>query len=288
MAAQGPNAMSPSLRRLAVALAACLVLAPAAHAAGGKSRAHAEALPVWNRANGRVEAVLLVEPLSSNTWQFGNTRLNAALGVRAGDTLGLVCDNGTALGAAIGNLADNCSVASFGQPAGGRPAGIGASVGRGGTRLGLGFGNTQDTLPTWLVPGASGGTRIRENTLTLIGEKNIGREATVTIGGTVARARLVSPEAVPALADRWDVRTLSVGTNVGRFGASIIGRVVDSPLQPGRWEGVGLGLSWRTPWSGQLSVGADNVVTHGKNPFAPAAAATEEGTVPYVRYQQDL
>lgn len=278
--------MSPSLRRLAIALAACLVLAPAAHAAG-KSRAHAEALPVWNRSNGRVEAVLLVEPLSSQTWQFGNTRLNAALGVRAGDTLGLVCDNGTALGAAIGNLADNCSVASFGLPAASRPAGAGATFERGGTRLGVGFGNAQGTLPVWLVPGSSSGVRVRENTLTLIGQKNIGREATVTIGGTLARARLVSPDAVPALADRWDVRTLGVGTNVGRFGASVIGRVVDSPLQPGRWEGLGLGLSWRTPWSGQLSVGADNVVTHGKNPFAPAAAA-DEGTVPYVRYQQDL
>lgn len=281
--------MLPSLRRLALALAlaACLVLAPAAHAAGPGNRAHAEALPVWNRANGRVEAVLLVEPLSAPTWQFGNTRLHSALGVRPGDTLGLVCDSGTALGAAIGNLADNCSVASFGQASSSRPGAVGATLARGGTKLSFGLGNAQSTLPAWLVSGASGGTRVRENTLTLIGEKNIGREATVTIGGTVARARLISPDAVPALADRWDVRTLGVGTNVGRFGASIIGRVVDSPLQPGRFEGLGLGLSWRTPWSGQLSVGADNVVTHGKNPFAPAAAA-DEGTVPYVRYQQDL
>jgi len=36
-------------------------------------------------------------------------------------------------------------------------------------------------------------------------------------------------------------------------------------------------------------VGADNVVTHGKNPFSPSANSTdEEGTVPYVRYEQDL
>ena len=124
--------------------------------------------------------------------------------------------------------------------------------------------------------------------LTLIGEKNIGREATVSIAGTLARARLVSPQAVPELADRWDIKTLSVGTNVGRFGANVIGRVVDSPLQPGRWEGLDLGLSWRTPWSGQLSVGAENVVTRGRNPFAPTQGGTDEGAVPYVRYQQDL
>ena len=52
---------------------------------------------------------------------------------------------------------------------------------------------------------------------------------------------------------------------------------------------LGLGLSWRTPWSGQLTVGADNLVTRGKNPFAPAASqGDDEGAVPYVRYEQDL
>jgi hypothetical protein len=35
-------------------------------------------------------------------------------------------------------------------------------------------------------------------------------------------------------------------------------------------------------------VGADNVVTRGKNPFSLKGAESDEGTVPYVRYQQDL
>ena len=48
------------------------------------------------------------------------------------------------------------------------------------------------------------------------------------------------------------------------------------------------GLTWRTPWSGQLTVGAENVVTRGKNPFSTGNAETDEGTVPYVRYEQDL
>ena len=51
---------------------------------------------------------------------------------------------------------------------------------------------------------------------------------------------------------------------------------------------MGLGLTWRTPWSGQLSVGADNVVTRGRNPFSTNGSKDDEGTVPYVRYQQDL
>jgi hypothetical protein len=36
-----------------------------------------------------------------------------------------------------------------------------------------------------------------------------------------------------------------------------------------------------------LTVGAENVVTRGKNPFSPSDSS-DEGTVPYVRYEQDL
>lgn len=281
------SAVTNTARLLRRALAASLMLV-AGVASAQVARPRPQALPVWNQNNGKVEAVLLLEPVSTGTWQFGNTRLDSALGVGTGDTLGLLCDRRAGLGSAIGNLVDNCLVASMGSGSkSARQASAGATVSRNGTRLGIGVGNARDTLPAWLNVGKPGSS-INQNTLTLIGEKNIGREATVSIAGTLARARLVSPEAVPDLADRWDIKTLNVGANVGRFGANVIGRVVDSPAQPGRWEGLGLGLSWRTPWSGQLSVGAENVVTRGRNPFAPASSTKDEGAVPYVRYQQDL
>ena len=278
--------MTSPARHLRRLLAASLLLVAGA-ASAQVARPHAQALPVWNQDSGKVEAVLLLEPVSTATWQFGNTRLDSALGVGSGDTLGLLCDRKAGLGSAIGSLADNCLLASLGSSRGARQTSAGATLSRNGARLGIGIGAARDTLPNWLSPG-KGGSRVNQNTLTLIGEKNIGREATVSIAGTLARARLVSPESVPQLADRWDIKTLSVGTRVGRFGANVIGRVVDSPLQPGRWEGLDLGLSWRTPWSGQLSVGAENVVTRGRNPFAPGDGSDEEGAVPYVRYQQDL
>jgi hypothetical protein len=267
-------------------LAAGLLLATGI-ASAQVARSRAQALPVWNQQSGKVEAVLLLEPVSTATWQLGNTRLDSALGVGSGDTLGLLCDRKAGLGSAIGSLADNCLLASVGSARDARQTSAGATLSRKGTRLGVGIGSSRDTLPSWLAAGKAN-ARVNQNALTLIGEKNIGREATVSIAGTLARARLVAPSAVPELADRWDIKTLSVGTTVGRFGANVIGRVVDSPLQPGRWEGLDLGLSWRTPWSGQLSVGAENVVTRGRNPFAPSEADKDEGAVPYVRYQQDL
>jgi hypothetical protein len=121
----------------------------------------------------------------------------------------------------------------------------------------------------------------------VFGQKNIGREGFITIGGTLAKAKLVSTADVPELADRWNTRSLSIGGGYGNFSGNIIGRVIDVPGQPNQWQGLGLGFTWRTPWSGQLTVGAENVVTRGKNPFAVPPGA-DDGTVPYVQYQQDL
>ena len=130
--------------------------------------------------------------------------------------------------------------------------------------------------------------RVEVNDLTVFAQKSLGRQGVVSIAGTMAKARLISPAEAPALADRWNSKTLTIGGGFGSFGASIVGHVVDTPGQP-KWEGLGLGLTWRTPWSGQLTVGADNVITRGKNPFAATVDGTDdEGTVPYVRYQQDL
>lgn len=248
------------------------------------------ALPVWN--NDKLEAMLLLEPASGDAgarWKFGQTSLDAAFGLQDGDTLGLLCDRKSGLAGAIGNLAESCSVAALGGGLGsqaGQRASATASVARAGNRLGLSFGTGRDLLPSWLAPR---GARFEQTDLTVFAQKSFGSEAVVSIGGTVAHARLVPADQVPALADRWSSKSLSIGGGIGDFGASIVGRVVDVPGQPEQWQGLGVGLTWRTPWSGKLTVGAENVVTRGRNPFSPAYNGDEdEGTIPYVRYEQDL
>jgi len=272
-------------------LTASLVLATlsGAHA---QSRNTVE-LPVWNQASGKIEAVLLLEPTSDAVVgirnRFNAGTLDATFGVGAGDSLGLLCDRKTGIASAIGNLANHCMLASLGDKseAGSRRFSAGTAFSRGGNKFGLNLGTGQDTLPYWLSPTGKN-SKVEQNDLTLFGEKNLGREGFVTIGGTVAKARLVSTDD-PALSDRWNIKSLSIGGGFGAFSGSIVGRVIDVPGQSNQWQGLGLGLTWRTPWSGQLTVGADNVVTRGKNPFAPANAEGEEqGTVPYVRYEQDL
>jgi hypothetical protein len=246
-------------------------------------------LPVWNQASGKVEAVLLLEPTEAIgvRRQFSEGALDAAFGLDANDSLGLLCDRKTGLAGAISNLANHCMLAALGSGSSdNRHFNTTAAFSRNGGRVGVSAGTGQETLPAWLSPNAR--SKVEQHDVTVFGQKNIGREGFITIGGTVAKARLVSAADVPELADRWNIRSLSLGGGYGAFSGNIIGRVIDVPGQSSNWQGVGLNFTWRTPWSGQLSVGAENVVTRGKNPFALPADTDDQGTVPYVRYEQDL
>jgi hypothetical protein len=283
--------MKAPLFRLSFALMLAFGAVSGAHAQSNK-RVDPTLIPVWN-TSGKLEAVLQLEPTLSPVagarWRMGENTLDAAFGVEAGDTLGLVCDRKTGLASAIGDLANHCLLATLDNNDGGdHQLNLGASLGRGGNRIGLVAGAGRDTLPAWLSPNSKT-SKLDQNSLTLYGQKNIGREATVSIGGTWARARLIPAGDVPSeVTDRWTSKSVTIGAGFRNFGANIIGRVVDTPGLPGQWEGLGVGLTWRTPWSGQLTVGAENVITRGKNPFAPSNSDKDEGTIPYVRYEQDL
>jgi hypothetical protein len=291
--------MNPRLLPLAAAALALVFASGAAHAQAKKAhRGDPKVVPVLNKDSGKLEAVLLLEPATDGAngagarWRFGNTTLEATYGLQSGDSLALLCDRRSGMAPAIGQLASNCVLASLDgdKPGSGlsRHTSAGISLGRNGGKVGLSVGNGRDTLPAWISPGQLGGARYSQNDFSLFAEKSISREGFVSVGGTVARARLVPAADVPRLADQWNTRSLSVGGGYGAFGANIVGRVVNVPGESEVWKGLGLGLTWRTPWNGQLSVGADNVVTRGKNPFSIKGDQADEGTVPYVRYQQDL
>lgn len=285
------------LLRLTAALLIALAASTGAHAQSKPSAGNRDStvLPVWNKGSGKVEALLYLEPTGEQAvgarWHFGRNSLDAAFGLSSGDSLGLLCNS--ASGSSISGLASHCMLASLGDDddndTGQRLAAT-TTFNRPGGRLSLSAGTGRDNLPAWLAgANKTPSLRMEQNDLTVFAQQNIGREGFVSIGGTYARARLVPiSDASPALVDQWDSKSLSLGGGYGSFSANVIGRVVDVPGQPGKWEGVGLGLTWRTPWSGQLTVGAENVITRGKNPFAPNNISTDEGTVPYVRYEQDL
>ncbi|MBP6749648.1 MAG: hypothetical protein KA144_08415 [Xanthomonadaceae bacterium] len=268
-------------------------------ALGAAAGAHAQSkpasrdrveLPVWNRDSGQLEAVLVLEPTdiakSSTRARFGMRHLDHTFGLGAGDSLGMFCDRKQGLSRALDNLIENCVLASVPSDPARRNAAA-AMFGRNGTRIGVGAAQTRTHMPQWLAPGAGNG-KVDINEITVFSQKDLPRQGYVSIAGTVAKARLQNPTEIPGFSDRWTSRQLNLGGGIGAFGVNVIGEVVDTP-GPDKWEGLSLGLSWRTPWSGQLTVGADNLVTHGKNPFSPRTTeGEEEGAVPYVRYEQDL
>ena len=282
--------------RLPIIAATLLALACASgsvQAQAKQGKRDSAVVPVLNKASGKLEAFLLLEPTTTTAgtrWRFGSTTLEATYGLQTGDSLALLCDRRSGIGGEIVQLANSCVLASLdGENAGNgsRHGTAGASVSRNGNKVGVAVGSGRDTLPAWLAPNKVN-NKVDQNDFTLFAEKDIGRDSFVSVGGTVARVRLVPAADVPKLADQWNTRSLSVGAGYGSFGANIVGRVVNVPGESSVWKGLGLGLTWRTPWSGQLSVGAENVVTRGKNPFSVSNGQDDEGTVPYVRYQQDL
>ncbi|MFT4248978.1 MAG: hypothetical protein QM581_13265 [Pseudomonas sp.] len=280
--------------RLPLVLCAALAVATGVHA---QSATSSTVLPIWNQGSGKVEALLYLEPTGEQKagarWHFGRNSLDAAFGLSSGDSLGLLCNSSR--GTSISGLASHCLLASLGDDDDGtanasKHASATLGFNRGGARASVSLGTGRDNLPSWLTAGVkTPAARMEQNDLTVFGQKNIGREGFVSIGGTYARARLVPlSDAAPGLVDQWDSKSLSIGGGYGAFSANIIGRVIDVPGQPEKWQGLGLGLTWRMPWSGQLTVGAENIVTRGKNPFAPNNESNSDSTVPYVRYEQDL
>ena len=291
--------MSLRYAPLAAALLALVVASGGAHAQAKAAKRDAKVVPVLNKESGKLEAVLLLEPATTGTgagarWRFGSTTLEATYGLQGGDSLALLCDRRNGISSAIGQLASNCVLAALdgdNKPGAGanisRHGTAAASLSRNGGKVGVAVGSGRTTMPAWLSPNQSA-AKVDTNDFSLFAEKGIGREGFVSVGGTVARARLVPATDVPRLADEWNTRSLSVGGGFGAFGANIVGRVVNVPGESEVFKGLGLGLTWRTPWSGELTVGADNVVTSGRNPFSTTMGKDAEGTVPYVRYQQDL
>jgi hypothetical protein len=289
------RAIPASLKLPKRLVAAALMLCIATGAAAQSRRAQGAWLPVWNNTSGKLEAYLVLEPTDASTqvgsrWRFGNNSLEATYGLQAGDSLALLCNGKAGLAGALPSLAHNCMLATLGNgldDGGSRRASASAAFVRGNNKVGIAAGSGRDTLPAWLVPGAAR-NQVDVNDLTVFAQKNLRSQGFVSIAGTVAKARLVpASEASPELADRWSSKSVTVGGGYGAFGASIVGHVLDTPGQTA-FGGLGLGLTWRTPWSGQLTVGADNVVTRGKNPFSPGSGEGQDGAVPYVKYEQDL
>lgn len=116
-------------------------------------------------------------------------------------------------------------------------------------------------------------------------------ESALQLNAALQALRLRGNYAEPAL--DLQQAMLGVGMSYGPFSGNVSGRYsrLDDPMQyPNtHWTGVDIGVSWRMPWRGELTVGARNLVSK-TDPDAPPPRVLDETSerTPYVRYKQDL
>jgi hypothetical protein len=126
------------------------------------------------------------------------------------------------------------------------------------------------------------------------GQIRILPDTRLDLGASRGRVHFL-PNAGLAGAEDLDQTTLSLGIEHGSISGTIVGRTLQ-PALPGaaldpsqRWSGIDLGVSVRLPWQGELSFGAQNVWSSGKQPLLnPQDISPDQARVPYVQYHQEL
>jgi hypothetical protein len=248
---------------------------------------------------GRTQSPLAVAAVDSRARTF--------LSIDTGHGLSLLCDGSYGLTAALADVGRHCLE--------GRLDGNGWTLG---TASAVGLGHElrlgDEALPfdlsfglSWLQAEVAAGDtafhlgderfqpsaglldEIAGSSLSLAGTQWLSERSWLRVTGSSSRFRVDRLAAAPLA---FTSSALRVDAGFGAFAGSLTGHRTESRRADKAWFDIDLGVSWRTPWSGRLTVGARNVLgadgeATGPNEVDPAARLMEART-PYVRYQQDL
>lgn len=115
----------------------------------------------------------------------------------------------------------------------------------------------------------------------------------IDLGASVGRVRLLPGNLLGI--STLDQKALSFGIDRGPLSGAIVGRSLQPQAGiPGaynpdrRWNSIDLGVTWRLPWQGELSIGAQNVWSSGSGINTPVGPEPDQSRTPYVQYHQDL
>jgi hypothetical protein len=152
------------------------------------------------------------------------------------------------------------------------------------------LGNPQ--FPTLLVPGLQAAD-VQNSGIAAAGHWRLDGPDIIDFGASLSRLQLYAPNA-PVLTS-LNQAAVTFGLRHGAFGGVVTGRVLgqaDAFNSPGRWAGLDIGFSWRTPWQGELIFGTQNLWSSGSVPNLVDPGTREvdsnQARVPYVQYHQDL
>ena len=179
---------------------------------------------------------------------------------------------------------------------------IGATYDAGRYSLGLSVGtqsipNNGAALPR-VLPGAAPGVDglysfDNSAQVNARGRLALGSKSGIDLGASVGRIHLLPGNLLGI--STLDQKALSFGVDHGAISGILTGRTMAPQAGlPGnfdaerRWNSIDLGVTWRLPWSGSLSVGAQNLWSSGTPVNTPVGPEPDQSRTPYVQYHQDL
>lgn len=168
---------------------------------------------------------------------------------------------------------------------------LGLSVG---TDTASGAARLPRVLPGALPGGVNGLSAFGSSAqLSARGRVALDSRSGIDLGASVGRIHLLPGNLLGV--DMLDQKALSFGVDRGPVSGSLVGRVMQpSAGIPGayspdrRWSSIDFGVTWKLPWQGQLSVGAQNLWSSGTPVNTPAGPEPDQSRTPYVQYHQDL
>jgi hypothetical protein len=119
-------------------------------------------------------------------------------------------------------------------------------------------------------------------------------EGWVSINGNITRAKIIPASQFPnGVPTEWDKKTFEIPERQKSLSGEVIGNVIQIPGQDSNIQSVGANLTWKTPWKGKVSVGAEGMLSQGRatnstSSQAPIIDQRIDGVVPYVRVEIDL
>jgi len=276
----------------------------------------APVLPIWSGANGQLLAVVAL-PRGWNDAARGPGNPSPAAWRLAGDLAGAGgmtwrFANGLHLDAMLAGFspveplsfcpvagcADDRFMRSPGTLAG--SLGVGIAPGDGGLDLSYGLSWLQTpgkslqfsgfgagALPILALPDAPLYATGNEAAMFARGRWRFEQGPSIDIAASYGRSQYSGLGALAPAVD-LDQLSLSLGLDAGSLRGAIVGHVLssDDPALAGkRWTTLDLGVSWRTPWSGELSVGAQNLWS---TPLNATRDSDNQARTPYIQYRQDL
>ena len=282
-------------------------------------------LPLWRGNDGKLLAIVASSP-AGDAGRWRAPLLGGALNLRAVDaspllteTLRYQFDNGLRADARIAQRSwrtPGCAMAQAGMRgglcAGGQTnlgsvttAEFGAGYARGPVGMAFSLGLSRPSTlggplvaPT-LAPLYGGAGVMAGLPLDLLGSTTrFSANSDLAMGGLrfelgASYGRINTDATLLPGLDGLNEKSLHFGIGRGSITGVVTGRVLTPGSALGNgldlqsWTTVDLGITWRLPWHGAFSVGAQNLWSQGAPPpgvNVPGAAAR----IPYVQYQQDL